>query len=231
MGLDIIIPLAKDRKSNYYELRMTLRSIEKNLVGYRNIYILGEKPGWIRNVTHLPIPDVHHRKAFSIFRKMMTAAKMDEVSQHFISWADDTYLLEPLHTSGIKDWYDSTLKEWTYKNINSLYRQIIKNTWRLFPEGLFYNVHTPCIYEKERFIGLNKYNFSTTQYLIKSVYFNSAESNPVQMKDPKRNKGLFFSTNGAVPKDITVLFPNPSIYEADHKTNAKAAFGMAKATG
>lgn len=233
MGIDIAIPLKRDRFTNYYELRMTLRSIEQNLTGYRNIYIIGEKPGWITNVTHIPCTDIYHRKAFSIFRKMLTAAKNQDVSQNFISWADDTYLLQPFHTSEIKDWYDGTLKEWTCKNINSLYRQIIKNTWNLFPDGLFYNVHTPCIYEKHRFIEMKKYDWSVTQLLIKSTYFNSGSSNPEPMKDPKRHPGLFYSTSDKLKPEDHQLFkthlPNPSRYEADNKTNGKATCSMAKA--
>jgi hypothetical protein len=196
---------------------MTLRSIETNLSGYGKIYIIGEKPGWITNVTHVPVPDMTGRKAFSIFRKMMTAAKNETVSTKFISWSDDTYLLEPLAVEGIKDWYDETLKDWTFKNINALYRNIIKNTWKVFPDGLFYNVHTPCVYEKERFVGLNKYNWSTTEYLIKSMYFNDGESKPVPMKDPKRHKGLFYSTGskmtGEDDKMLRELFNKKSRYE------------------
>jgi hypothetical protein len=205
MGIDIAIPLARDRYHSYYELKMTLRSIETNLTGYRNIYIIGEKPNWITNVTHIPLKDLTGRKAYSIYRKMLTAANNESVSTKFISWSDDTYLLEPLNVEGIKDWYDETLKDWTFKNINNLYRNIIKNTWKVFPDGLFYNVHTPCVYEKERFIGLNKYNWTTTEYLIKSMYFNDGESNPVPMKDPKRHKGLFYSTQKMTGEDDKML--------------------------
>ena len=64
MGLDIVIPLAKDKRTNYYELRMTLRSIEKNLTGYRNIIIIGERPTWITNIIHIPLPDIAGKKMF-----------------------------------------------------------------------------------------------------------------------------------------------------------------------
>lgn len=216
MGLDIVIPLAKDKRTNYYELRMTLRSIEKNLTGYRNIIIIGERPTWVTNITHIPLPDIAGKKCFSIFRKMMTAAKSD-VSDKFISWSDDTYLLEPIHTTGIKDWYDNTLHHWAHKNINTLYRQIVKATWQLFPDGLFYNVHTPCVYHKERFQELNKYNWSTTGYLIKSTYFNSGLAYPEQMVDPKIKRGLFMSTSEKVSSEesrfLDGMFSKKSSYE------------------
>lgn len=231
--MDIVIPLAKDRYTNYYELRMTLRSIEKNLTGYRDIYIIGEKPGWLNNVIHIPLNDISGRKAWSIFRKMLTAANSESVSQKFISWADDTYLLEPLQTCDFKAWYDNTLQYWLTLNVNSLYRNIIRNTHKEFPEGIFYNVHTPCIYDKDKFKSLTKYNWSTTEYLIKSMYFNLYPYNPEPMKDPKRHKGLFYSSSGKMyvneDKMLRELFPNPSRYEANNNTHTKAAFSLAKA--
>lgn len=231
--MDIAIPLARDRQTNFLELRMTLRSIEKNLTGYRDIYIIGEKPSWLTNVIHIPLQDLAGRKAWSIFRKMSTAAGNESVSKKFISWSDDTYLLQPLQTSDIKDWYDNTLLHWTRLNINSLYRNIINNTRVVFPDGLFYNVHTPCIYDKDKFKELNKYNWTKTEYLIKSMYFNHNESNPVPMKDPAKHKGMFYSSSGRIDietnKMFKELFPNPSRYEANNNTNTKAASSLAEA--
>lgn len=233
--MDIIIALANDQRFNYAELRYTLRSIEKNLSGYRDIYLIGEKPSWVTNVIHIPQKDIRGRTAFSIFSKFMTAANNENVSQKFISWADDTYLLKPLPVEGIKDWYDQTLKDWTYKNINSLYRNIVRNTWKVFPDGLFYNVHTPCIYDKDKYKLLNQYDWKTTEYLIKSMYFNHNESEPVPMKDPKRHTDLFLSTSGKIGHEenklFKELFHKPCKYEADNNANAKAASGMAEATG
>lgn len=235
MEVDIIIALANDQRFNYAELRYTLRSIEKNLSGYRDIYLIGEKPSWITNVIHIPQKDIRGRTAFSIFSKFMTAANNENVSQKFISWADDTYLLKPLLVEGIKDWYDQTLKDWTYRNINSLYRNIIRNTWKIFPDGLFYNVHTPCIYDKDKFKALNKYDWKTTEYLIKSLYFNHNESDPVPMRDPKRHRDLFLSTSGKIDVEINKifkeLFSKPSRYEADNKTISNAASSMAQTSG
>lgn len=215
--VDIAIPLARDRHTNYFELRITLRSIEKNLTGYKNIYLIGEKPEWVTNVTHIPMPDLPGRKQFSIYRKMMTAAKDENVSDNFMRWDDDVYLLEPLDTSNIKDWHDGTLKEWANKNINTGYRSVIKNTLKLFPDGLYYDIHAPRIFNKEKYREMNKYNWSSVELLTKSTYFNSVESEPVPMKDPKRHKGLFYSTSGKIDPETSKmfkeLFPNKSKYE------------------
>lgn len=104
MGTDIIIALANDSRFNYAELRYALRSIEKNLTGYRDIYLIGEKPGWVQNVIHIKQKDTS-RKQYSIYNKFMTAAKTESVSKNFLRWDDDVYLLEKMHVDDVKDWY------------------------------------------------------------------------------------------------------------------------------
>lgn len=221
--LDIAIPLAKCR-NNYNELRYTLRSIDQYFP-HRNIYLIGEKPSWVHNVIHIPMNDIPGRKAFSIFRKMMAAAKLPEVSDPFISWSDDTYLMQPI--TEIKDWYSGTLAHWAKANIHNQYKTIVARTWKMFPDGLFFNVHAPCAYQKDRFIDMARLPFSSMELLVKSTYFNSGPSNPVEMTDPKIQKGIFYSSGHEMKTSeilmLNSLFPNPSKYETNHKANTKAA--------
>ena len=50
--VDIIIPLGTGSKNNNDELRLFLRSIEKNGIGYRKIIVVAsEIPNWLQNVT------------------------------------------------------------------------------------------------------------------------------------------------------------------------------------
>lgn len=231
--MDIIIPLAKDPRHAYAELRYTLRSIDQNLSGHSNIYIIGAKPNWIHNVIHIPFEDLPRQKAYSIFRKMLFAARHEIVSQQFISWADDTYLMEKLHVTEIKAWYHETLKDWIKKSINSRYCEIIKSTMKLFPDGLFFNVHTPCIYEKEKFKEIEQYRFDQTELLTKSTYFNHHKIEGEIMQDPKLQRGLFYSSGGTMKTSEVMMlkkyFPNSSRYETNDKANAQTAFSMVEA--
>ena len=216
MGIDIIIALANNRITNYYDLRMALRSIDKHLTGHGNIYLIGDKPGWVKNVIHIPKTDTT-RKQYSIYNKFLTAANNESVSDNFIRWDDDVYLLELLDVSGIKDWYEGTLKEWSIKNINTLYRNVVKNTMKLFPDGLYYDVHAPRIFNKEKYREMSKYDWARNEYLTKSTYFNMVQADPVPMPDPKKEKGLFMSSGEKQkPEENKVLremFCKPSKFE------------------
>jgi len=37
------------------ELRYSLRSLEKNLIGLNRIFVVGHKPKWLVGVTHIPV--------------------------------------------------------------------------------------------------------------------------------------------------------------------------------
>jgi hypothetical protein len=231
MSKDIIIAQANEKASNYYELRMTLRSIAQNLTGYRDIYLIGEKPSWVQGIVHIPAKDIFQRKQLSIYRKFLIAAQTESVSDNFIRWDDDVYLLQPFNTSEIKDWHDGTLKDWTQKNINLMYRNVIKNTMKLFPDGLYYDIHAPRIFNKEKYRELEKYKWITTELLTKSTYFNGIDANPVQMRDPKSETGIFHSTNGKLkPSDLRIIerFEKPCKYEADNIANSKTASSLAE---
>lgn len=230
--MDIIIALKLDR--TFQELRYALRSIETHLTGYRDIYLFGAKPSWVQNVIHIRHGDQTQRKQLNIYKKFLAAANTESVSENFIRWDDDVYLLNPMDVSEIKDWHGGTLKHWSELNINTLYRNVIKNTLQIFPDGLYYDIHAPRVFNKEKYKELEKYPWLRKEILTKSTYFNHVQSAPVEMKDPKRHKDLFYSTNNLSHEDekmLRNLFPNPSRYEADNKANAKATSGMAEATG
>lgn len=71
---DILIPLGTGSRHQDFELRMCLRSIEKHLTGYGNIFIVGDKPDWIQNVIHIPAKDNPNNwnRARNIYDKIMT---------------------------------------------------------------------------------------------------------------------------------------------------------------
>lgn len=71
---DILIPLMHNgSKYDNLELRYCLRSIEKHLKDYGNIFIIGEKPEWIKNVIHIPYVDSinNWQRSWNIYRKIM----------------------------------------------------------------------------------------------------------------------------------------------------------------
>lgn len=232
----IVIPYKDDILSGT-ELLFALRSIDRYLTGWTNVVIIGTPPDWYKGES-VQAPDYRYRKQFSIYSKLLIACELNNVTDNFIMWNDDHYLLRPLDVSEFKNWYDGYLKETINKNHGIRYRETIANTLQLIPDAFNYDIHTPCIYNKRLF----KFLFSdrTDEVCIKSFYFDYARNIAMningyvcdyEMKDLKINQltsedaiyrlileRYFFSTstNGMkkpMIKAMNELYPNPSRYE------------------
>lgn len=225
--MDIVILYRKDEHGGI-ELKMTLRSIQKYLTGYENIWIVGDKPP-CQNVKYLPCQDVRERKEFSIANKLLTACKCDEISDPFLRWDDDIFLLKPLDVSEIKNWSDGTL-EGVKKIASGGYWLAVHHTIEAGCEKNF-DTHTPLIIEKKRFaetVMMADWQ-PGREFCVKSLYCNGLDGE--EMKDLKINMPayephlkkkiegrLFFSTGplGLQPEMMNLfeeLYPEKSVYE------------------
>lgn len=257
--MDIIIPLGRDSRWNDNELRYALRSIEKYLSGYGRIWIIGKRRGWLNDLSSkyagfikneprllAPLPsqtvygvwfiDAEEKtlKTRSIFEKILKAAKDERVSDPFVMWHDDHFLLKPLNVNEIAYWKWRTLDKLAL-HANGTYKKIINTTIAYFNRiGISINhfdLHYPIIFEKEKIIELDKEDWGQ-DILIKSLYCNKYQIEGVEMTDctvgvkpkdydeiKKRLEGkLFFSTSNKVInipmiKMFKDLYPEKSKYE------------------
>lgn len=96
----IVIPYGS-RPQKHTELIFALRSIEKYLTCYGEIFIVGHKPDCITNVTHIPYnddPRSRYRDR-NIMLKIIAACKDKRVSGDFLMWHDDHFLLQTIEAS------------------------------------------------------------------------------------------------------------------------------------
>jgi len=226
--LTIVIPYKDDILSGL-ELRFALRSIDQHLTGVDNVVIIGTPPDWYKG-EFKEAKDYSHRKQFSIYSKLLVACEMDSVSENFVMWNDDHFLLKPLHVDSIAAWYEGYLKDTIKGNHGARYKETIANTLQIIPNTLNYDIHTPCVYFKPSFRFL--FDDKSEEVCVKSYYFNFCpDLVDVEMKDCKINQllskeaikelikdRLFFSTstNGMKKPMIELLnelYPKPSQWE------------------
>lgn len=91
--MDIVIPVREG--DNNEELRYCLRSIDQNMP-HRNIIIAGYKPKWIQNVTYIAQPMLSENKYRRVAMNIMAGATAPEISDWFILFNDDMFVLDPL---------------------------------------------------------------------------------------------------------------------------------------
>jgi hypothetical protein len=225
--MTIVIPYKDDILSGV-ELKFALRSIDQHLTGFTNLVIIGTPPDWYKG-EYINAPNHNSRKQYSIYTKLLTACEFGAVSEDFIMWNDDHFLLKDIMTLQIMDWHDGYLKDTLSRNHGVRYKEAIANTLQILPDGLNYDIHTPCIYNKTAFKNL--FEKKTDEICIKSCYLNRYAKFSCNMTDHKINQllskeaikelikdRLFFSTstNGMKKPMIELLnelYPKPSQWE------------------
>jgi len=92
---DQLYVLGGDSKHNDFELRMSLRSIEKYCEGYDRVFIVGRKPTWVCNVEFYPCEDDMGMAHKNILKKIMYACHETDISEWFTLQADDHFYTKP----------------------------------------------------------------------------------------------------------------------------------------
>jgi len=55
--MDIVYVLGSGSEWDDNEIRFSLRSVEKYLTGVGNVYIIGKKPNFLKDIIHRSVPD------------------------------------------------------------------------------------------------------------------------------------------------------------------------------
>lgn len=210
--MKLVTPYKNDG-NNGFELRYSIRSMVNHFKPLSGVVLIGDKPGWYQG-EHIPATDTG-AKEWNIVNKILKSPYED-----FLYSNDDYFATEDFSTD-LPNYYSTTLRE---ARVHGKYVGRVINCRSVYPDGLFYDIHTPMI------INLTKYREAnnlpqTKEYLCKSLYGNFIGGG-VQLPDNKiRNgklipPGPFFSTNDRTCKMINLneLYPVKSDYEMDINT-------------
>ena len=193
--MNILIPYINSTWAGT-ELKYALRSIEKH-VQFDRVFIIGDKPDWLCNVTHIPFKDNPNieSKERNIMQKILEACKTD-ISQKFLFSNDDIFILKdipndyPAYYSGLLPYHKGD-KLGAYKTSTN-------NTINVLQENALttmnFDIHRPCIYDKDFFPEvMSRYDWRKPYgYVIKSLYFNSIDAEIKQAGDLKISMQLPF---------------------------------------
>jgi hypothetical protein len=197
MNTSIVIPLGTGSRWGNTELRYALRSVEKHLTGYGDIFIIGECPSFLQNVTHIPANDIEQTwaKEANIFRKIMVACEDPRVSDDFLFMNDDHFLLQDYQANQFPFYYDGLLSD---KMTVTEYKHTVKNThdWFLGAPVDYLDIHCPILYNKRKFewcLPLADWS-KPYGYCIKTAYcyINGFVSSP-RCSDLKINQPLTYT--------------------------------------
>lgn len=228
--MDALYVIGKSSQYNNLELRLSLRSLEQNAKGLESVFIVGEKPDWIKNVVYLPVDDVYTREN-NVFRKILTACDYD-ISENFFFMNDDFFIMKPIDMENYPYFVNGEVVG--IKN-PSRYQEIQNKTLvELQSKGITrvmdYRVHCPIIFNKQKFLMLENYYKESKRervgYSPRLLYGNLFVEDYIVADDCKlwgideirETKQRCISTKDDcddILNDLLKIFNKPSKYEKD----------------
>lgn len=229
-SIDVVYPLGNGSRIHNNEIRFSLRSLEKHLKNFRNVYIIGESHPILENVIHIPFQDNTTISDTNIMRKMAAICMREDVSENFLMVHDDHYLLSDFDAPTFPYFYHREIIEFLkIRDPDSYHRRVSNTLEYLKSKDLptkFFDIHTPIIFNKKKFLNVVVENgpdwTPPNMYVLKSVYANSlkleGEVLPDQKSDqPPQPNTRIFSTSprvkGTVQRFLLEAFPLKSKYE------------------
>lgn len=203
------------------ELRYALRSLAN--VPHGQVWLAGHMPGWVQNCRHLPIEQTSTKHRNSLCN-LIGACESPDVSEDFVLWNDDIFLLEPLDQIPVL--HRGTIRRYLAMSRslgNSTYIRGTKATLELLEQSgyrdpLSYELHVPLpmtksgVLEACRLIEEARVP-ELTAIQMRSMYGNLASIGGKQAEDVKvfgtrlpEIVGAFLSTSDAIwPKQPAAL--------------------------
>ena len=128
---DIIIPLGNGSRSNDDELRILLRSIDRNLRGYGRVFLVTSYcPSWVNRdmVTVVNIEDLYHdNKDANLHLKTLKTIEKYNV-RHFVWCSDDNVFSQPMYAGMIPTVHNHRRNEDFSQNEANRWRNRVRHT-------------------------------------------------------------------------------------------------------
>lgn len=240
--VDLVYVLGSGSVWSNNEIRYSLRSVQKNLKGVRNIYVIGVNPGiFTDNIRHIYFPDELRQNADgNMARKIIRACQEEDLSDDFLFMNDDFIIHKPMTAPEIPwlDKGDMSKRPSAYWN-NTLYRKRLCRTFEVLRDRglptLQYDYHAPMLMNKHEFPKLmSQFDYeSGIGYTFRSLYGNCMRLPSVHLEGQKVTvyksydmpsleqhvRDAWFvgfndaGLNGTLKIWLKLMFPHPSEYE------------------
>lgn len=122
-------------------------------IPHRKIFIIGDDPEVDEiEYTVIPCEDNLSPRRLNIKKKLLKVIKDKRISKDFILMNDDFYILKPI---SLKYCHLGKLEKWARKDRCGAFKtfdwiETINEMWDIFPDGDFYEVHYPVLFNKTK---------------------------------------------------------------------------------
>lgn len=152
--MDILYIKGKPSPNNDDELRYSLRSL-RYVTDVGRVFITGNRPSFVTNVIHTPCDDIGCRTINHWWKVTQTILQTD-ISDDFVLMYDDIFFTKEISLSDYPFYNRGEIKDHTTGT--PAYIENLKEAQRVLRNMnkpiLDFTLHTPCIYNREKFLEL-----------------------------------------------------------------------------
>lgn len=211
---DLVIPLGIGSIWQNNEVRYCIRSFVKNFFQLGKIFIIGQKPDFLKwsnpRLIHIESDDpFRQNKDGNLIYKVLKACNRSDLSFDFIRASDDQLVVRKVSIDDFYPRYSINIDRLPIKRNRWKMRvwDTVQELKRIGKTTYNYEIHFPMLYNKESFIGvMNKYPLQDHKgYTINTLYFNNILDEHKQLGDIKLT----------IPKPIMTI--NDIVKQVDKK--------------
>lgn len=92
--MDVVYAFKSDSLENNELLRYSIRSLYEYMLDLRNVYVVGDFPGFLVGGSHIPASDNFPKGWQNVHKKVRIACQKEELSDDFLFMNDDFFMLE-----------------------------------------------------------------------------------------------------------------------------------------
>lgn len=215
--MDILYYIGNGSIYNNDELRYSLRSIEKYCKDVDRVFIVGNKPEFLKDVEYIWVEDKYkwHTNACLKTKAAIEAG----ISEDFLLMNDDFFMLKPFEAKKYPHYHKGDIPE----KPNNEYQKIVVNTGNylksLGKPFKHYGVHCPMRINAKKYMLLERYFFEpmSIRCLYGNLFCEGVETKDNKDKVLKKSEtGCFSSTpvaDGSLMMVLKELYPEPSRWE------------------
>lgn len=187
--IDVLYIVGTGSHWNNYELRYSLRTLEKYGKNIGRVFVSGSNPGFLSNeVIFTNIPDID---IFSVnhWYKVSETFKQTDISDNCLYMMDDLFFNKEVDLENYPYYYKNYLQA-TYP-IDRRYNRCLKNTYKILKDNnkdvKNFGVHCPIIYNRQKFLDMKVDEYRKLDGFIspRSFYCNMYDIEGIQRDDLK----------------------------------------------
>lgn len=155
--MDVLYVKGAKSINNDLEMLYSLRSLEDNVVDFNRVFISGCLPDFIdeKKITYIPVSDVGFSMT-NIWLNIQETIKRTDISKDFCVMYDDIFFTNTAVISSYPFYRRGVLGK--MRTGDTLYRMFLSNTKKWLQKNGYpfydYELHTPCIYNKDNFLKM-----------------------------------------------------------------------------